>query len=237
MNKSLKVIFSVDVEPDCMSFFKESYRGIEEGMEPLLDLLHEEGVKATFFTTGNVAEKFPDMTRKVVTLGHELGCHGLTHTPFTEMDRETAKEEIRTAAKILRKFAPVTSFRAPYLKFPDNYLDLLEDEGFLLDSSQAKYKLAYYRKTSPTKLKRAPVSVTSSFLRLPLWFRTPIFNILTSPVVLYAHPWEFVDMRNEKMRLDCRFKTGQTALNCLRSALRFFKQRNASFCKISELYH
>ena len=55
MNKSLKVIFSVDVEPDCMSFFKESYRGIEEGMEPLLDLLHEEGVKATFFTTGNVA--------------------------------------------------------------------------------------------------------------------------------------------------------------------------------------
>jgi len=236
MVNSSKVIFSVDVEPDCMSFFRDSYRGIEEGMPPLLDLLEEEEVNATFFSTGKVVEKFPGVARELVSRGHELGCHGMTHRRFTTLDRASAREEIQESSRILRKFAPVTSFRAPYLEFPDSYLDLLVDADYLLDSSQAKYKIAYYKNPRSTaKLKRMPVSVTSSFIRLPLWFRTPFFKRLTSPVVLYVHPWEFVDFRQEKMRLDCRFKTGQTALDCLRSALRFFKGRNARFFKFSEL--
>lgn len=236
MDNSPKIIFSVDVEPDCMSFFRDSYRGIEEGMPALLDLLEEEGVKATFFSTGQVAEKYPDITRKLVSMGHELGCHGMTHRRFTSMDRESARKEIEESSRILRRFAAVTSFRAPYLEFPDSFLDLLVDAGYLLDSSQAKYKIAYYKKSRVSStLKRAPVSVTSSFIRLPLWFRTPFFKRLTSPVVLYVHPWEFVDLRQEKMRLDCRFKTGQAALDCLRSALRFFKRRNARFLKFADL--
>ena len=236
MDNSLKVFFSVDAEPDCMSFFRDSYRGMEEGMPALLDLLEEEGVKATFFSTGQVAEKYPDVTRELVSRGHELGCHGMTHRRFTSLDRAEAKQEIQESSRILRKFASVTSFRAPYLEFPDSYLDLLVEADYLLDSSQAKYKIAYYKNRGPaTALRRMPVSVTSSFIRLPLWFRTPFFKRLDNPVVLYVHPWEFVDLRQEKMRLDCRFKTGQAALDCLRSTLRFFKGRNARFCTFAEL--
>jgi len=129
----------------------------------------------------------------------------------------------------------VTSFRAPYLKFPETYLGLLEDEGFLLDSSQAKYKLAYYRKSAATPLKRVPVSMTSSHLRFPEWIRGPYLNFLSSPVVLYVHPWEFVDLRKEKLRFDCRFKTGSIAVDCLRSVLRHFKRQNARFLKMKDL--
>lgn len=223
------------MEPDCPPFLN-GFRGIEEGIGPLLSLLKEEKVKTTFFSTGQVAKKYPRTIRDIVSSGHELGCHGESHRDFCTMDHETAEAEIEDASGVLRQFAPVTSFRAPYLKFPEIYLTLLEAHGFLLDSSQAKYKVSYYRKSISTKLKRIPVSVTSSVLRLPPWIRTPYLGALSSPIVLFVHPWEFVDWRKEKLRLDCRFKTGVLALDCLRSVIRFYAGKNAVFLRMEELH-
>ena len=228
------VCVSVDVEPDCPPFL-HTFRGIEEGMGRLLELLEQENVKATFFTTGEVAVKYPETVRKIVSLGHELGSHGFTHQDFTTMDQRTAEHEIRASLETLSEFAPVISFRAPQLRFPYSYLRLLEAAGFLIDSSQAKYKISYYQTPWSTSLTRVPVSVTSSVLRLPKWIRVPYLSALSSPAVLYVHPWEFVDLRKEKLRLDCRFKTGTAALDCLRSVLAFFKGRDANFLKIEDL--
>ncbi len=230
----LKVCFTVDVEPDCLPYMN-TFRGMEEGTDSLLQVLDEENVPATFFTTGQIAEMFPEKVEKIVSSGHELGSHGFSHTDFTTLDKTSAAEDIAKSTKTLRQFSPVTSFRAPYLKFPDAYLGLLENDGFLLDSSQAKYKLAYYQKSISTSLKRIPVSMSSSHLRFPQWICKPYLNFLSSPVVLYVHPWEFVDLRNTKLRFDCRFKTGQIALDCLRSALRHFKQKNAQFLKMKDV--
>ena len=143
------VAFTVDLEPDCPPFLT-GYRGIERGLPALLDLLAEVGVPATFFTTGDVAVRYPRAVERVVEAGHELGCHGMTHTAFTSMDVCAARQEIENSSEILRKFAPVRSFRAPYLRFPDEYVGLLEDADFDLDSSQARYKLAYYRRGRAT---------------------------------------------------------------------------------------
>jgi len=230
----LEVCFTVDVEPDCMSYL-DTFRGMEEGTDSILKVLDEENVPATFFTTGQVAEMFPKKVENIVSSGHELGSHGFSHTDFTTLNPTCARKEIIDSAKILRQFSSVTSFRAPYLKFPDCYLELLKDEGFFLDSSQAKYKMAYYRKSSPPPLQRVPVSMTSSHLRLPQWIRRPYLDFLSSPVVLYVHPWEFVDLRNEKMRFDCRFNTGPIASDCLRSVLKHFKRKNARFLKMKDL--
>jgi hypothetical protein len=54
-------------------------------------------------------------------------------------------------------------------------------------------------------------------------------------VVLFVHPWEFVDLTKERVRLDCRFKTGAVALDCARSVIRFFKERSAEFVPMREL--
>src|SRR5215218_3168220 len=129
MNPSTTVTFTVDLEPDCPPFL-QGYRGVEHGLPALLDLLAELGVPATFFTTGDVAQRYPDAVARVVADGHELACHGMTHTAFTSMSRSDARDEITCSAKILREHAPVTSFRAPYLRFPDAYLDLLEENAF-----------------------------------------------------------------------------------------------------------
>jgi peptidoglycan/xylan/chitin deacetylase (PgdA/CDA1 family) len=234
---SFTAAFTCDLEPDCPPFLS-GFRGVEHGLPKLLGVLEKLSVPATFFTTGEVAQRYPDAVRAVVGAGHELGCHGMTHTAFTSMTRGEATDEIVESAVILRAFAPVTSFRAPYLRFPDAFLDLVESADFTLDSSQAKYKAAYYRSKragSATRVARIPASLTSSALRIPKILREAYLRLLDEPVVLFVHPWEFVDLRNEKIRYDCRFRTGDVALACVSDVLAGLKARGAQFKTMREL--
>ena len=228
------VAFTVDVEPDCPPYLT-GFRGIEHGMPRLLDMFGVEGIPATFFTTGEVATRYPAVVERIVGEGHELASHGMTHRPFTSLDAAEARREIEDSATILRQAGAVTSFRAPYLRFPSAYLPILQDAGFTMDSSQARYKAAYYLDRGRTALARVPASATSSVLRLPRVVRTPYLAALSSPVVLFVHPWEFVDLRRERLRLDCRFRTGDVALECIRTVLRDYRARGAHFARMAEL--
>ena len=230
-----RVSITVDFEPDCPPYLSSTFRGIEEGAPALLRLFAETGVRATYFTTGQVAERFPDSVRALVDAGHELGCHGVTHTAFDTLDEPAARWEIEHSVAGLRNLAPVTSFRAPYLRFPDRYLPLLEQAGFLLDSSLAKYKRSYYAARRPTTLTRIPASMTSSVYRLPRVIRNPWLLSLSDPVVLFVHPWEFVDLTRERLRYDCRFRTGDFALRALREVIELFQRRGATFLPMREL--
>lgn len=230
-----RVSITVDFEPDCPPYLSSTFRGIEEGAPKLLALFAELGVRATYFTTGEVAARFPDAVRAAVANGHELGCHGVTHTAFDTLDEGSAKWEIEQSAKLLRTFAPVTSFRAPYLRFPEPYVRLLEDADFALDSSLAKYKSSWRAPRLPTTLTRIPASMTSSVLRLPAWIRDPWLLSLADPVVLFVHPWEFVNLTREELRYDCRFRTGDVAVQCLREVIRLFAARRAAFIPMREL--
>lgn len=230
------VAFTVDLEPDCPPFLWDTFRGVERGMPRLLAMLAEEEIPATFFTTGDVARRYPSAVRALVDAGHELACHGMTHRAFPELDRETARWEIMESAAILRDMTPeLTSFRAPYLRFPESYVPLVEDAGFALDSSLAKYKRSYRAPRVPTTLHRVAASVTSSVLRLPGWARAPYLHALASPVVLFVHPWEFVDLTKERLRYDCRFNTGELALARVRDVLRDFRARGGAFVRMREL--
>src|SRR5215218_4380912 len=113
----LRVALTVDFEPDCPPYLSSAFRGIEEGAPRLLELFAESGVRATYFTTGEVAQRYPTAVRALLDAGHELACHGVTHTAFDSMDERTARWEIEHSARLLRDFAPVDSFRAPYLRF------------------------------------------------------------------------------------------------------------------------
>ena len=232
----ITVAFTVDLESDCPPYLT-GYRGIEHGLPALLDALGDLSVPATFFTTGEIATRFPRAVHAVVSAGHELACHGMTHTAFTTLDLAMAREEIERSAAVLRAFAPVTSFRAPYLQFPRAYVPLLEDAGFSVDSSQAKYKVEYYRsrKANGTRIARIPASVTSSVLRLAKPIRSAYLALLDSPIVLFVHPWEFVDLTRERLRIDCRFKTGAPALAAIGDVLRSYKERGARFVRMREL--
>ena len=230
-----RVALTVDFEPDCPPYLDSTFRGIEQGAPRLLELFAETAVRATYFTTSAVAERYPGAVTALLANGHELGCHGVTHRAFDRLDDAEARWEIEHSALVLRTFAPVTSFRAPYLRFPESYVSLLEEHAFTLDSSLAKYKRSYRAPRRPTSLTRIPASMTSSVLRLPAFVRDPWLAALRDPVVLFVHPWEFVDLRRERLRYDCRFRTGDVALRCLREVIESFVRRGANFVTMREL--
>ena len=228
------VCITVDAEPDCPPHL-DGWRGMEVGAPLLLDLFQQEGIPATIFTTGDAARAFPAFPERVVADGHELGCHGMTHRAFPELGPDEAAREIRESTELLRRYGPVTSFRAPFLRFPDAYLPLLEEQGYRADSSRGLYKPAHWRPSAPSDLARIPASVTSSWLRLPRLIREPLLGGLRSPVVLFVHPWEFVDLRSAPIPWDCRAGTGERALRCLRAVIRQYREEEAAFARISEV--
>ncbi len=223
-----KISITVDVEQDCPPML-DSMHGIEEGLPDLLKLFREERIRATFFSTGRVAELYPDRIKRVVDEGHELGCHGYLHERFDHLSREKAEDAINRATEILGEFDNIVSFRAPNFKFPSEYIKILANNGYKVDSSLACYK-PHFRKsiTSNGKIVRVPASITSSVLRLPVPIVLPLLSYITNPV-LFVHPWEFVDLSNYKIRFDCKFNTGTRALNNLKNIIEYFKLKGYEF--------
>lgn len=230
----MKACLSVDVEQDCPPFLS-TWRGVEEGLPRLLDLLDEEAVTATCFVTGETARRHPGAVRAIVDRGHQLGCHGDRHRVFTSLDIDEARGDLAAATLTLRRFGRVVSFRAPHLRFPRAFLPLLEEQGYLVDSSEGRHKNLRATVERVGKVTRIPASVTSSTLRWPAIARNPLLRRLTSPAVLFVHPWEFVDLRRERLRLDCRFRTGDPALACLQTTLQYLKARGATFDSLARI--
>ena len=227
------VFLTVDVESDCPPFLN-TWRGIDEGLPKLLQILADEHVRATMFVTGEVARRYPVLMDGLVANGHELACHGDTHACLATLTPSQVAREIHDSTQTLRAHGDVVSFRAPFLQLPLAALPQLRDAGYLVDSSAGRHKTLRARVEVVDGVLRVPASITSSTLRWPSALLRPLLARLTMPAVLFVHPWEFVDLRQTNLRFDCRFKTGDTALACLRDAIRFFKNRRARFGTMRE---
>lgn len=231
----MRVCFTVDMGPDAIAGHR-SYRGVAEGTPPLLTLLAEERVAATFFVTGEITRRFGNIARQVADGGHEIGLLGDEGQRFRQLPESDIRAELHVEASLVRRFYRAISYRSFGMESADYYLSLLDAEHFLIDSSLAKYRASYWatpRKSS--SLLRVPVSVSPGTLRLPGVLRSPLLRMLSNPVVLDLQPWEFVDHRHSNLRFADRFRTGQVALDCLRSTIRFFKDRGALFLRLEDL--
>ena len=60
----------------------------------VLDVLAAHDAPAAFFVIGEHAEHAPDVLRAVAAGGHTIGCHGWTHTKFTELSPAALDEEL-----------------------------------------------------------------------------------------------------------------------------------------------
>jgi len=106
----------------------------------LLAILDGAHVLATFFILGWVAERYPDLVRRIASLGHEVASHGYGHRLVYDQTREEFRGDVRRAKHALEGItgAPVHGFRAPsYSVTPRSLwaLDVLIEEGYLYDAS------------------------------------------------------------------------------------------------------
>lgn len=228
-----RVILTIDVEHDCPPFLSTT-DGMKYGMPKLLDLFRNENISVTFFTTGEMAAQFPDLMNRIVNEGHELGCHGHTHQKFSDLTYKEANWEISESIKILKQYGKVTSFRAPYLSFPDDYLPILIKHGFLLDSSLSRSKKDIQTKINTPDIKRIVPNLPCICFRLPRFlFTHKIKNQDT--VMLFMHPWEFIDMSKRGIRFDRYFNTGDYAINGLKKWIHYFKKNDYRFVRCEDV--
>jgi len=106
----------------------------------ILELLAVRGTKATFFTLGWIAERYPDLIRRIVREGHELASHGYGHERASDLDEAAFSLDIRRAKELLEDLAgcEVTGYRAPSFSIGTANLwafDCLARAGYRYSSS------------------------------------------------------------------------------------------------------
>jgi len=117
--------------------------GSERGLEALLDCCARYHVTGTVFFTGRFAQAYPDLVRSCHEQGHHLGTHGWAHggldedEDFRTAGYEQQRDWIRRATEAVEQAAGVRPliFRAPNLWVGETTLRVLEEEGYLYDSS------------------------------------------------------------------------------------------------------
>lgn len=113
---------------------------VEANTDRILSLFDEAGVKGTFFTLGWVAERSPEMVKRIAAAGHEVASHGYSHQLIYNQTPDVFREETIRSKKILEDIvqAPVTGYRAASYSITNESrwaLDILAEQGFTWDSS------------------------------------------------------------------------------------------------------
>ena len=122
---------------------------VEDGLNRVLGMLDEFGVRATIFVLGWLAERKKRLVRQCRNLGHEIACHGFDHQAIYLNGPSHFREDIRRSKSLLEDIigAPVLGFRAPtYSITPKTMwaLRIIAEEGFVYDSSLVSIRHDYY---------------------------------------------------------------------------------------------
>lgn len=90
--------------------------GESEPFPKMLRALEVDGIKLTFFLTGQWAQQNPTYVAQFVQAGHELANHSWSHIDFTTLSDEKIKEELEKTDQILAKFSGRST--KPLMRFP-----------------------------------------------------------------------------------------------------------------------
>lgn len=113
---------------------------VEANTERLLELFSQRGVQATFFILGWVAERSPELVRRIQKAGHEIASHGYSHQLVYNQTPDVFRDETRKSKQLLEDITgePITGYRAASYSVTAQSrwaLDILCEEGFTWDSS------------------------------------------------------------------------------------------------------
>mgnify|MGYP001159250732 FL=1 len=122
---------------------------VERNVDVILGLLDETGAKATFFTLGWIAERYPQVARRIVEGGHELASHGYGHQRASDLTPEQFRDDVVRAKRVLEDIGGVAvcGYRAPSFSINrDNWwaVDELENAGYVYSSSIYPVKHDHY---------------------------------------------------------------------------------------------
>lgn len=192
---------------------------VEHNIDRILKLLGEEQTKATFFTLGWVAERYPQMVRRIVSEGHELASHGYGHQRASDLTESEFFHDVSHAKALLEDIGgqAVQGYRAPSFSIGTGNLwalDTLLRAGYRYSSSIYPVKHDHYgmpdaprfahqirdglMEVPPTTLRlfnrNLPSSGGGYFRLLPYslsrWMLQQVNRRDAQSAIFYFHPWE-----------------------------------------------
>lgn len=113
---------------------------VERNTQKVLDLLEEFSVKGTFFILGWVADRCPDLVKRIAAEGHEVASHGYSHQRVPNQTRAEFRDDVRRSKAILEELTgrEVIGYRAPSYSISRETFwafDELHEAGYRYDSS------------------------------------------------------------------------------------------------------
>jgi polysaccharide deacetylase family protein (PEP-CTERM system associated) len=192
---------------------------IEQNIDRILCLLAQSRVHATFFTLGWIAERYPQIVRRIVAEGHELASHGYAHERATALEPAPFFADIVLAKAVLEDIAgaEVQGYRAPSFSIGEDNLwayDCLARAGYRYSSSVYPIRHDHYGSADASRFTHmAKASVLEVPIATARLFRTNwpaggggYFRLLPyplsrwlirrvnlcdqEPAIFYFHPWE-----------------------------------------------
>lgn len=207
---------------------------VEQNVDRILGLFDQHGAKATFFTLGWVAKRYPDMIRRMVDAGHELASHGWSHVRVTQQQPEDFRQDVVRTKGLLEDVSgqPVIGYRAASYSIGASNLwalDVLKDTGHKYSSSIYPIKHDLYGMPDAPRFAFRPVD--GDFLEFPIttvrvagrnlpcggggWFRLVPYagmrwamrrvnQLDRESAIFYFHPWEIDPDQPRQHGLDAK---------------------------------
>ncbi len=148
--------------------------GARVGIPRLLTLLKRHALTCTFFVPGHTVESFPREVEAILAHGHEIAHHSYAHVDPSNQTQDEERADMQRALAVLNRIGVTPrGFRSPSADFSNVTLSLLEEFGFVYDSSLMADDFAPYhprlgdRVTQQTPLERGR---ESALWELPMSF-------------------------------------------------------------------
>lgn len=192
---------------------------VERNVDRILEILSEFNAKATFFTLGWVAVRYPGLMMRIVASGHEIASHGQSHRRASEQSPSEFFEDISYAKKLLEDISGtrIKGYRAPSFSIGAANpwaLDCIEKASYSYSSSIYPIQHDHYGWVSAPRLPFRPVP---GLLEIPIstvrfwnrnwpaggggyfrllpyavsrWALNRVNSVDRKPAMFYFHPWE-----------------------------------------------
>ncbi|GLX86656.1 polysaccharide deacetylase [Thalassotalea loyana] len=113
---------------------------IHNSVEVILHTLEKRNLRATFFILGWVADKYPDIVKKIDKSGHHIGTHSYAHQLAYKQSPREFEDDLRRSIGALEELTskPINCYRAPGFSIVEENLwafDILVKNGIEIDCS------------------------------------------------------------------------------------------------------
>jgi hypothetical protein len=115
-------------------------RRMEDRLRSVLKIVEPFGGVATLPITAAAVQRHPRVAARVADLGIEFAVHGLYHVDHIGLDPVVQDRQVAEARELFASAGlPAVGFRAPYLRWNEDTLHALLENGFRYDSSQSMH--------------------------------------------------------------------------------------------------